>query len=173
MARKHLEWRESWQDEAVERGGRAEKIFDLIMLHYLIDLPIAGVENPKDLRGIYNNGCSRHGIAPDYVLRHRDTNRAVFVEIKRQRAKGNAHERACKFMMPGILNSIREVSNQPQNVIPVWWIFSDEIATGSRYRREIYHWFQGVESHVLLWENITDYRPVVDHFEEHIQPLLT
>ena len=69
------------------------------MPHYPIDLPIAGIENPKELRGIYNDGRSRHGIAPDYVPRHRYTNRAVLVEIKRQRAKGNAHERACKFMM--------------------------------------------------------------------------
>ena len=76
-------------------------------------------------------------------------------------------------MMPGVLNSIREIGNQPQDVIPVWWIFADEIASDPRYKREILHWFQRIESHVLLWENITDYKPVVGHFEEHIQPLLT
>ena len=142
------------------------------MRHFLIDMPISGAENPRELLGIYGAKYGRHGIAPDYVFRHRETDRAVFVELKRQRAKGNAHERACKFMMPGILNSIRQIGNQPRGVIPVWWIFADEIASDPRYKREILHWFQGIEAHVLLWENITDYRPVVDHFEEHIQPLL-
>ena len=102
-----------------------------------------------------------------------DTNRSVFVEIKQQWVKGNAHERACKFVMPGILNSIGRIGNQPLGLIPVWWIFADEIASDSRYRRETLHWLQGIEAHVLLWENITDYKPVVDHFEEHIQPLLS
>ena len=50
---------------------------------------------------------------------------------------------------------------------------ADKIAFDLRYRRETLHWFQAIEAHVLLWENITDYKPVVDHFEEHIQPLLS
>ena len=71
MAWKHLEWRESWQAEAAERGGKPEEVFDLIMLHYLIELPIAGIKNPRELRGIYGDGYGYHGIAPDlvYVIR--------------------------------------------------------------------------------------------------------
>lgn len=137
MARKHMEWRENWQAEAAERGVKPEKVFDLIMHHYLIDSPIAGIENPKELRAIYGDEHSRYGIAPDYVFRHRGTNRSVLVEIKRQRAKGNPHEWARKFMTPGILNSIRRISYQLQGVIPVWWVFTDEIASYLRYRRGI------------------------------------
>ena len=172
MGREHLERRNNWQAEAAERGGRAETIFHAIMQHYLIGMPFAGKLKPRELRGIYRRGNGLHGIAPDYVLRHQKTSKAVFVEIKRQRAAGNAHERACKFMMPGILNSARHIARQPVNVIPFWWIFSNGIASDPRYKREIMHWFQGIESHVLLWEDITDYTPVIDHFEQYIQPLL-
>ena len=87
--------------------------------------------------------------------------------------RGNTYEWACKFMMPGILNSIWRIGNQPPGLIPVWWIFADVVASDFRDRREILHWLQGIDSHVLLWENIKDYRPVVDHFEEHIQPFLS
>ena len=173
MTRKHLGCRESWQAAAAERGGKPEKVFDLIVHHYLIDSPIAGVENPKEPREIYGDEHSRHGIAPDCVFRHRDINRSVFIEIKQQWVKGNAHERACKFVMPGILNSTRRIGNQPPGLIPVWWIFADVVASDFRDRREILHWLQGIDSHVLLWENMKDYRPVVDHFEKHIQPFLS
>lgn len=139
---------------------------------YLQDTPFTGTKNPRDLRSIYGDRNGRHGIAPDYALRNNRTGKTVYVEIKRQRAAGNAHERACKFMMPGILNSMRTVANQPAGVIPFWWVFSNGIANDIRYRREILHWFQGIEPHVLLWRRIDDYRPVIDHFESHIQPLL-
>ena len=51
--------------------------------------------------------------------------------------------------------------------------FADEIAADPRYRKEMLHWFEAIELNVLLWENLTDYRPGVDHFEQHIQPPLT
>lgn len=172
MGRQHLERRANWQAEAGERGGRAEKIFYDIMSHYLVDSPFMGIVKPQDLKGIYGKRNGRHGIVPEYILRNPNTGKAVFVEIKRQRAAGNAHERACKFMMPGILNSMREISSQPTSVIPFWWIFANGIAIDPYYRQEIMHWFQGIEGHVLLWPDMIDYNPVINHFEEHIQGLL-
>ena len=68
MARKHLGCRESWQTAAAERGGKLGKVFDLIMLHYLIDSPIADVENPKEPRTIYGDEHRRYGIASNYVF---------------------------------------------------------------------------------------------------------
>lgn len=87
MAPKHSVWRESWQAEAAERGGRAERAFEAIMRNFPIDMPISGAENPREPLGICGDKNVGHGIAPDYVLRHTETDRAVSVELKRQRAK--------------------------------------------------------------------------------------
>ncbi len=94
----------------------------------------------------------------------------MFVEIKRQNPRGNAHERACKYMMPGILNAMRQAGNQPDCAIPMWWVFTNGVATDPRYKREIKFWFQGIERHVLLW---SDRRAdVTEHFDRFIRPLL-
>ncbi len=129
---------------------------------------------PRDLIGIYGVNPSTgkpHGIAPDHGIYGPD-GRSIFVEIKRQRAAGNAHERACKYFAPGIIKSGREIAKQPDGVIPFWWIFAEGIAEDPRYVREITHWFQGVERHVLLLPR-PDEQALTDHFEKHILPLLT
>ncbi len=99
------------------------------------------------------------------------TGRAIFVEIKRQRAAGNAHERACKYFFPGIVASGQKLAKQPLDTLPFWWVFANGIAEDNRYIREIMHWFRGVEPHVLLWHPFTD-STLLDHFERHILPLV-
>ena len=178
MAREHLEQRDNWQEESAMRGTEAEQAFRMFMGEHLAQQSLLATKHkPEDLQAIYGeriagNRTRQHGIKPDYMIRNKETNRAIFVEIKRQRAKGNAHERACKYMMPGILASAREIAGQPASVIPFWWIFTNGIARDERYRREIEHWFQGMEGHLLLWEDIGERKPVVEHFEKHIRPLL-
>ena len=94
----------------------------------------------------------------------------MFVEIKRQRAAGNAHERACKYMMPGILDAMRQVGNQPADVMPMWWVFTNGIATDPRYVQEIMFWFRGIEPNVLLWGDRRS--DVTAHFDQFIRPML-
>ena len=68
--------------------------------------------------------------------------KSIFGEIKRQDAgRGNAHERVGKFWMPGVIRTLRERANQPDNVCPMWVIFTGGIATDERRIREIEHWF--------------------------------
>ena len=76
-------------------------------------------------------------------------------------------------MMPGILHSAREQAKQPESVIPIWWVFTEGLATSDRYQREIRHWFRGMESYVLLWSDPALVRNVTDHFDQHIRPRLT
>ena len=175
MAREHLEGRENWQEEANKRGQMAELDFGEVMRRHLAGTDFAVDDRPRDLAAIYGRGqgSSRGGgIRPDHAIRNAATRKAIYVEVKRQRAKGNAHERACKYMMPGILHSARQHAGQTEDVIPIWWIFTNGVATDDRYRREIMHWFRGVERHVLLWQDrsVTSY--VTDHFDNHIRQLL-
>ncbi len=105
------------------------------------------------------------------MVRNVRTGRAIFVEIKRQRAAGNAHERACKYFTPGIVASGRKIARQPPGVLPFWWVFTEGVAKDDRYVREIMHWFQGVEPHVLLWEPRRA-RTLANHFDTYILPLI-
>lgn len=175
MGREHLEGRDNWQREAGYHGEGAEFAFDAIMQRYVIDTDYSYESKPGDLRGIYGTSATTgrpHGVVPDAAIRSRSTGRTVYIEVKRQREKGNAHERACKYFAPGIIASARTIAKQPEGVIPFWWVFTNGIATDPKYVQEIRHWFQGIEGHLLLWKSIGDFNPVIDHFERHIRPML-
>ena len=177
MGRDELSIRENWQSYAAGRGSEAERRFRDALSAHLQGSNLVGTDQPDDLSAIYGRnvwagGNRGHGVRPEFAIRNERTGKAVFVEVKRQRAAGNAHERACKFMMPGILESAREIAKQPDEVIPFWWVFTNGIAQHQRYRQEILHWFRGIEGHVLLWEDLDDEKALLDHFDRHIRPLL-
>ncbi|MBC6440237.1 MAG: MunI family type II restriction endonuclease [Rhodospirillales bacterium] len=178
MAREHLEGRKPWQDLAGSRGAVAEDVFSVIMEAHLENTGFSTVHKPKDLAGIYGrrtgkDGRSRlHGIHPEYAIKNTTTGKSIYVEIKRQRAAGNAHERACKYMMPGILASARKIARQKADVVPFWWVFTNGLAKDRYYRQEIAHWFQRIEGHCLFWPKLRERQVVIEHFEKHIRPLL-
>ena len=179
MAREHLAKRSNWQGKSAARGQGAEDVFHTILeMHLEQDKTrIETQYKPRDLKGIYGfrtkaNKTRPHGIEPEYVIRNKESGCSIYVEIKRQKAAGNAHERACKYMMPGIIKSAQKIAKQPESVIPFWWIFAEGIAADKYYAQEIMHWFQGIERHVLLWKNVKDRQPIIEHFEKHIRPLL-
>ena len=170
MAREHLEGRDNWQDDANRRGRAAELGFSGIMRRQLAGTEFTIEDRPRDLASIYGQ---RYGIRPDHAIRSTRTRKSIYVEVKRQRKDGNAHERACKYMMPGILRPARERAKQPSDVIPIWWVFTEGLATNDRYRREIMHWFLDIEGHVLLWRDRSVASEVTDHFDRYIRQLLT
>ena len=177
MGRDELRVRENWQNYAAGRGIEAEIRFRDVMSGHLERSDLIGADQPKDLSAIYGaniwaSGNRGHGIKPEFVIRNQRTGQAVFVEVKRQGTRGNAHERACKFMMPGILESARKIAKQPSGVIPFWWVFTNGLANHPRYQQEIRHWFKGIDRHVLLWEDLSDESALLNHFDTHIRPLL-
>lgn len=179
MGSESLSRRDKWQDRASHQGRGGENILHTVLSDVLSDTEFETKLNPLDLNSIYGKRSSGHphGIRPDYKIKSNTTNKSIYIEMKRQNPAGNAHERAGKYMMPGILNSIREIANQPDNIIPVWWIFASRskgfgIASDSDYVQEIKHWFKGIEAHVFLWDDITDAKPLIEHFEKYIKPLL-
>ena len=177
MGRDALSARDNWQNYAADRGSEAERRFRDVLSACLQGSDLVGTDQPDDLAGIYGrntwaDGNRGHGVKPEFVIRNQRTGKAVFVEVKRQRAAGNAHERACKFMMPGILESARKIAKQPKKAIPFWWVFTNGIAQHPRYRQEILHWFRGIEGHVFLWEDLKDEKALLRHFKQHIKPLL-
>ncbi|MBC6441978.1 MAG: MunI family type II restriction endonuclease [Rhodobacteraceae bacterium] len=196
MACEHLEQRGEWQGEANVRGQSVEDMFNGIMEKYLKQSGFKLVPKPEDLKSVYgvrtmlisNRARGKpedlksvygvrttgraHGIEPDFMIRNPSNGRTVFIEIKRQKDEGNAHERACKYMMPGIVKAMQEVGNQPSNILPMWWIFTNGIAKDPNYRQAITFWFRGIAGNMLLWEDVRDHNPVTDHFEKHIRDML-
>ena len=146
----------------------------MIMKLHLGQTGLELVHKPVNLKSIYGERTTgnAHGIIPEFMIRNPATKRAVFIEIKRQRAAGNAHERACKYMMPGIVNALRDAGNQPPDVLPMWWIFTNGIAKNPDYRQAITFWFQGIGRNLLLWEDVKDPDPVIDHYENYIKGML-
>ena len=181
MAREHLESRIPWQIGSAARGEGPEKTLKTIMslhLRHKHDGVFRYEHKPKVLRGIYGTRTdkqgrtSQHGIEPEGMIINQDNGKAVFVEMKRQRPAGNAHERACKYMMPGIIASMQEAACQPSEVIPMWWIFTNGIAKDPWRRQEIGHWFKGLERQLMFWPDWSDYDSLIHRFEEDIKGML-
>ena len=174
MAREHLEQRDNWQEEANKRGRKAEDVFDEIMKRHLHGSGLEPIPKPRSLATIYGvrESGRPHGVRPDYAIRNQADGRTMFVEIKRQRDAGNAHERACKYLAPSLLTAMREVGQQPTTVVPMWWIFTEGLAQNPDYRQEISFWFRGLEPNLLLWDDLDDHNAVIHHFETHIRPMI-
>lgn len=167
--RESLQNRDNWQEEAGERGRTDEDKFFNCLRDYFVGAPYSIENQPKDLARIYGS----RGIKPDHVIRNSQTGRSIFVEVKRQRAAGNAHERACKFFTPGIVNAGRRIGNIRQKDFPYWMVFTNGIASDEKYREEINFWFESVQGALLLWTDIANCNLVIAHFEKHIKPILS
>lgn len=170
MGREELSGRDKWQDLAGDQGKEAEIEFYQAMICHLRSSGMRVEKNPKDLDQIYVSEDGRWGIQPDFAIS--GEGRTVYVEVKRQQAGGNAHERACKYWTPGILDSMRRKGGWSDPlVVPCWWIFTGGLTRAPRYRTAIEHWFRNHEGHVLLWQDISDHNTLTQHFDRHILPL--
>ena len=114
------------------------------------------------------------GVEPDLAIRNRAKGATIWVEIKRQEAKGNVYERACKYLAPGLVRRAEELTNVKR---PFYFIFAggmvDTPGKSDKYHAAIDTWFDapGWEDHVLKW---VDHDPVAlcEWFEQSIRPAL-
>lgn len=162
--------REVWQDRASAEGAKLEEIVAEMLATALSDLPQFRVtRKPRDLVALYEG---RWGAVPDLSILNTATDKKVWVEIKRQQAAGNAHERACKYLAPGMLRHSEQISGVLR---PFFFVFANGIADspnkGAKYRAEISTWFDapGWSDHVLIWQN-HDPADLLDFFERGIRP---
>ncbi len=140
--------------------------------------------SPEEAREIYTppTPITRHGVFPDYAITNQETNKTIYVEVKRQdgwveggtRAdgRGNAHERSCKFFTPGLLNILRTAGNLNNNVIPFWTVFIGDITRDPCRVREVKLWYTGIPEHYFMWRDQTNPTPLIDHFLNKIKPLI-
>lgn len=175
MTSKHLSSRDKWQSLSTSSGQSAEDVFSVIMEKHLENSNIEYIYKPDSLRGIYgihSKSGRPHGIQPEACFCNKDNGKKIYAEIKKQKAEGNAHERACKYFSPGLVKSIQKIANQPNEIFPMWMIFSGGISTHPRYQQEIKHWFGNKKNHLFLWQNLRDYKSLTNHFDTYIRNLM-
>ncbi|WP_083386382.1 MunI family type II restriction endonuclease [Acidithiobacillus ferrivorans] len=143
------------------------------------------VELPEEvLSEIYNppKPIKRHGVFPDYAIGNGITGKTIYIEVKRQDGwveggkrsdgRGNAHERSCKFFTPGLLKKLREHGHLGDSVLPFWTVFQGNITRDPCRVREVTSWYEGYEDHFFFWRDTRDSKPLLEHFINHIMPLL-
>ena len=191
--------RRKWQHYSGKNAGKAEKNF-----FEAFEAVFEGTEfrirsQPKEFNEIYvgfqlsdqvlseiytpDKPVTKHGVYPDYAIDNTETNKTIYIEVKRQdgwveggkRAdgRGNAHERSCKFFTPGLLEIFRKKGNLGDNILPFWTVFQGDITRDPCRVREITCWYGGYVGHFFFWRDSSNPEAMFDHFDEHIRPLLT
>jgi hypothetical protein len=112
-------------------------------------------DNPNDLRNIFveaSTGQLPLGVKPEAAITSRETGRKFFVEVKKQGAQGNAHERAYKHHTVQFYKILRARFGWDYH--PYVTIFCESLAVLPRYTLQI----QGLvePDQYFLW---VDYAP--------------
>jgi hypothetical protein len=119
---------------------------------------------PDELRKIFDN---RFGIIPEASIRHRQTGRVMYFEVKKQGPAGNADERACKHHTVQFQRTLKKVTGAEYH--PFCTIFCESLATDERYTVKHPHFFE--EGRFFLWVDY-DLDDLSAFLSQNILPLL-
>jgi hypothetical protein len=190
--------RRKWQDYSGRKAAKAENSFYDVFTELFTDTEYEVTKHPQDFKDIYLNVelsekelgeiytpdvvIKKHGISPDLSIRNTETNKTIYIEVKRQDGwieggerrdgRGNAHERSNKFFTPGLLKILREKGNIDNDTLPFWVVFQGNITRDPLRVREITLWYDGLDSHYFFWRNNGDPEPLIEHFLTKIKPII-
>ena len=163
----------TWQKSVKTSGEDVEKSFNAFFEDHFENTKFEIIKNPKIFRELYNPKPKPQGIKPEFLIRNKENNKSMIVELKRQGVNngGNAHERACRYFMRGMEKPLKIICKT--KVLPVWIVYVNGIARDEKRIREINFWFQSMpKHHYCFWGNISSYREIKNHFKEYIEPIL-
>lgn len=94
------------------------------------------VAKPKDLRAVFpgQQGDRPFGVEPEASITSLRTGKKLFVEVKKQRERGNAEERAMKHHTVQFYRTLHDIYGYPYH--PYVTVFCEELATLPRYTRK-------------------------------------
>jgi len=201
MTSDNLKKRKNWQTKSGVKALSLENTFEMAFTqefekeeyqHYRIR------KNPAEFKNIYEEVILpveteqqihtpkkkyKHGITIDFAIDNTHTQKTVYVEIKRQdgwienlpssAGRGNAHERLCKFFTPGLLKALRASGNTTDASLPFWIVFGGNITRDPRRVREITFWFDEYKEHFFMWRDTSSADDIIQHFRDHIKPLIS
>lgn len=200
MGTKELRNRNNWQTIGGKKATEAEIIFYNTFKKEFEGTNFEILYKPKNFEEIYSiveldektqseiynvdltslkNKKSKWGIQPDFCIRNIETNKSIFIEVKRQDGwiengkpqdgRGNAHERGCKYFTPGLSKILIKESNINTDFFPLWIIYVGDITRDPKRNREIKIWFDYMEKNYFMWRNTEDIKKILLHFNEHIK----
>lgn len=198
MGSKQLRKRANWQRGSGAKAAVAEKNFRSVFETAFKGTTFRIRAKPNEFKNIYTkvllapeviaeiynppSAIKKHGIVPDYAIDNLDTNKTLYVEVKRQDGwveggkrsdgRGNVHERSCKYFTPGLLKILRKQGKLGNAVLPFWTVFLGDITRDPCRVREITMWYKGCENHFYFWRNAKDEKPLLRHFNEKLKRLL-
>lgn len=197
MGSKALRGRSNWQIQSGKKGGRAELQFFQVLQDHFKNTKYVIREKPKEFKNIYSSveldsktlkqiynpdETWQHGIVPDYAIDNIKSRKTIYTEVKsqdgwvegkeRKAGRGNVHERSNKFFTPGLQRILRQKGNISEEFLPFWVVFQGDIARDPKRVREISLWYEGIESHFLLWHDSTNPTQLIRHFDKFIAPIL-
>ena len=190
--------RRKWQDYSGRNALGAENNFYDVFSAIFKDTEYEIRKQPKEFKNayvgyelsdkvlseIYNppEEISRHGLSPDFAIDNTETNKTLYVESKRQDGwveggkrsdgRGNAHERSSKYFTPGLLRILREKGGIFEPALPFWTVFQGDITRDPCRVREITCWYEGYSEHFFLWRDTSNSEDLIEHFLQHLKPLL-
>lgn len=190
--------RKKWQDYSGKNAGEAENDFFKTFEIIFKDTNFKIREKPKEFKNIYvdiilnkkelseiytpSEPINRHGVFPDYAIDNIETNKTIYIEVKRQDGwveggkrsdgRGNAHERSCKFFTPGLLKILRSKGNLDPDILPFWTVFQGDITRDPCRVREITCWYDEYKANYFFWRDSKNPDKLIEHFERYISPLL-
>ena len=178
--REFLAIRDNWQANANKDGSASERGFHS-MMKSMFQIPAFSVykitDKPSNLKALYGTPeqQKKWGIKPDASIANTKTGRTVFVEVKRQNPRGNAHERACKYFAPGIVAAGRRAGKIGEDDFPFFMVFTNGLKSDERYASEIAFWFSDpknpkMKDHFLLWD--FDPGALWEFFHKKIRPVI-
>ncbi len=191
--------RKKWQDYSGKNATAAELNFYEVFEKFFEGSELAIIRKPNKFANLYTNveldkdelnqiyvpdkKITRHGIYPDAIIKNTSNGKEIYVEVKRQDGwvegkerkdgRGNAHERASKYFTPGLHTFLSQESGLSQKYFPVWFIFQGDITRDICRVRELRFWFNGYESNIFFWRNTKSHVEILDHFINHILPMLS
>lgn len=191
--------RKKWQDYSGKSASIAENDFHKVFQIIFEDTEFQIRSQPNEFSKIYvdillsekelseiytpDEAITKHGVFPDYAIDNTKTKKTIYIEVKRQDGwveggkrsdgRGNAHERSCKFFTPGLQKILRKQGNLGDNILPFWTVFQGDITRDPCRVREITLWYDGLTAHYFFWRDTNNSSPLIEHFLEHIQPLLS
>lgn len=113
----------------------------------------------------------RESFEPDTGIQHIPSGRRYAIECKNQQPKGNAHERACKYTSPSMINFMKKKLDVDYH--PVGYIFAGGIVEHEGYCRELRAFFKFARGHLLLWKEKRNPILLTNWLESTVLPLLS
>jgi hypothetical protein len=139
--------------------------------------PVAGDTWFDEARGTFmtqgEKGRPREaqcGFVPDVKIKCIATGRAYYAECKAQNDAGNAHERACKFATPSVIEAMQRKMGVSYH--PIGYLFSGDLITKKKYLLELELCYGFKREHMLLWPKARPAIALAAWFEEIIKNLI-